>query len=349
MEKENILKIEDEAMSEISQAKNPQEIETIRVKYLGRQGVLTEILKSIKDLPLEEKKIIGPMANSLRNELEEKIEEQKNKVSKKTSWERIDITQPGEKIRTGHLHPLTIVRQEIEEIFSSMGFSVAEGPEAENDFYNFEALNLPPNHPARDMHDTFWLKAETSDRRPKNKKMLLRTHTSPVQVRYMEKNKPPIRIICPGKVFRYEDIDAGHEIQFHQLEGLMVDKDISFSNFKSVLQSFFEKFFSKNISLRIRPSYFPFVEPGFEMDVTCPRCYKKNKKECPLCSSTGWIEMGGAGMVHPKVFEMSGVDSSDWQGFAFGFGLDRITMVKYNIPDIRLFYSGDLRFIRQFY
>ncbi len=239
----------------------------------------------------------------------------------------IDVTAPGKKIEHGHLHPLTQVQNKAVEIFSSMGFEIAEGPEVETEYYNFDALNIPAEHPARDLWDTFWLKANA------NNAKLLRTHTSPVQVRYIETHQPPIRIIAPGKVFRYEATDVSHEIQFYQLEGLMVDKNITLANLKAVMGIFFQKFFSKNIEVRLRPSYFPFVEPGVEIDMK----YNGN-----------WMEVAGAGMVHPKVLENAGLNFNDWQGFAFGMGMDRLAMIKYKINDVRLFYSSDLRFIKQF-
>ena len=237
---------------------------------------------------------------------------------------KIDVTAPGKRPERGHLHPLTLVQNKAIDIFSSMGFEVAEGPEVETEYYNFDALNIPKNHPARDMWDTFWLK---------NGK-LLRTHTSPVQIRYMETNQPPFRLIAPGKVFRYEATDATHEAQFYQLEGLMVGKEITLANLKAVMEVFFQKFFGeKNIKVRLRPSYFPFVEPGVEVDI-----WFKGK----------WMEIAGAGMVHPKVLENVKIDPREWQGFAFGMGIDRLAMIKYKIDDVRLFYSGDLRFIKQF-
>ncbi len=242
----------------------------------------------------------------------------------------LDVTAPGKKIELGHLHPLTRAQKRATEIFSSMGFEIAEGPELENEYYNFDALNIPKNHPARDMWDTFWLK--TGD--PK-KRLLMRTHTSPVQIRYMENNKPPFRIIAPGRVFRYEATDATHEVQFYQLEGLMVGKNITLGNLKAVMEVFFRKFFlgGEDIEIRLRPSYFPFVEPGVEIDM------KFNGK---------WMEVGGAGMVHSNVLDGVKLDPREWQGFAFGMGIDRLAMIKHKIDDVRLFYSGDLRFIKQF-
>ncbi|MBI2120083.1 MAG: phenylalanine--tRNA ligase subunit alpha [Parcubacteria group bacterium] len=238
----------------------------------------------------------------------------------------------------GHIHPISQMITEINRIFSEMGFAVADGPELETEFYNFDALNIPADHPARDMWDTFWVKPRTLGK-------LMRTHTSPVQVRYMEKHKPPFAIIVPGKVFRYEATDATHEAQFHQVEGLMVGKDISLANLKWVLAEFFEKFFGKKIDIRFRPSFFPFVEPGVEIDMSCFKC---SGAGCNICKQTGWIEIMGAGMVHPKVLENAGVDSREFSGFAFGVGIDRLAMLKYGVDDVRLFYSGDLRLVNQF-
>ena len=258
------------------------------------------------------------------------------KIQTKGDW--IDVTAPGKKPIVGHLHPLTQVRRNVEEIFQSMGFSVVEGPEVETEWYNFDALNIPKDHPARDLWDTFYLK---------NKKNLLRTHTSSVQIRFMEKNFPPFRIISIGRVFRREATDANHEINFYQVEGLMVDKDVSIANFRAVVEEFFNRLFKKNVQKRLRPSYFPFTEPSFEVDILCPWCEKN--KSCDRCRGKKWIELMGAGMVHPNVFKAVNLDEKEWSGFAFGLGLDRLAMVLYGIDDIRLFYSGDLKFLNQFY
>jgi len=248
---------------------------------------------------------------------------------------KFDITVPGERIIGGHLHPLTLVRRKIEEIFQAMGFSIVEGPEVETEWYNFDALNIPKDHPARDVWDTFYLK----------KGGLLRTHTSPVQVRYMQKHQPPFRIIVPGRIFRHEATDASHEINFYQVEGLMVGKEISASNFKAIIQEFLSRFFDKRIAIRLRPSFFPFTEPSFEVDIKCLVC---GGRGCSVCSRTCWLELIGAGMVHPNVLKAGGINPRNWQGFAFGLGMDRLAMMKYKIDDIRLFYSGDLRFLQQF-
>ena len=248
---------------------------------------------------------------------------------------KFDITVPGERIIGGHLHPLTLVRRKIEEIFQAMGFSIVEGPEVETEWYNFDALNIPKDHPARDVWDTFYLK----------KGGLLRTHTSPVQVRYMQTHQPPFRIIVPGRIFRHEATDASHEINFYQVEGLMVGKEISASNFKAIIQEFLSRFFDKRIAIRLRPSFFPFTEPSFEVDIKCLVC---GGRGCSVCSRTCWLEVIGAGMVHPNVLRAGGINPRNWQGFAFGLGMDRLAMMKYKIDDIRLFYSGDLRFLQQF-
>ena len=327
-------------IQEIKKAKNLKELDALYKKYLGKKGEITRILRSIKDLPVEKRQQAGKQANDLKNSLsrlfDKKTQELKQKADKEQEAKKwIDITAPGEKPIVGHLHPLTQVKRKAEEIFQQMGFSVVEGPQVETTWYNFDALNIPKEHPARDMWDTFYLK----DGR------LLRTHTSPVQIRYMEKNQPPLRIIAPGRVFRHEATDASHEINFYQVEGLMIDKKVSAANFKAIMQEFFKRFFDKPIKIRLRPSFFPFVEPGFEVDTSCVVC---GGKGFSTCSRTGWLEMAGAGMVHPNVLKAGGLNPKNWQGFAFGMGMDRLAMMKYKIDDIRLFYSGDLRFLEQF-
>ena len=348
----NLDEIRKSAIPEISNVRDLDELEKVRIKYLGRSSHLTAILKSLKDLALKEKKKIGPAANALRQQIEQALQQKRNELVQNAKFQPIDITAPGKKREIGHLHPISKVEEEIEEIFASMGFAIAEGPEIETEFYNFDALNIPAEHPARDMWDTLWIEPQTQSSKlhayrqaGKAQNLLLRTHTSPVQIHYMETHQPPIRIVAPGKAFRYEASDASHEIQFYQLEGLMVDKNISFANFKSVTSAFLKRIFNKNLSVRFRLDYFPFVEPGVEVGVSCPRC---SGRGCSLCGQSGWLEIAGAGMVHPKVFEAVGYNPKDVQGFAFGFGIDRIAMIKYNIPDIRLFNSGDLRFIKQF-
>ncbi len=301
-------------------------LHNLKVKYLGRNGEITNKLKSLKDLPIEQRKIIGPKLQVLKNEFEKLIKGKKEELSKKNLFLNVDLTKPGKRIQRGHLHPLTLVEMEMRKIFSGMNFSVVDGPELEIEYYNFDALNFTPNHPAREMQDTFWIKGKNN--------YLLRTHTSPVQVRYMERHNPPFQIIVPGRVFRNEALDAGHEINFYQLEGLMIGKNITLANFKFIIEAFLHKFFKgEKIEFRYRPSYFPFVEPGLEVIIKY-----KNK----------WFEVAGAGMVHKHVFEYAHYNPREFQGFAFGMGIDRLAMIKYKIPDIRLFYSGDLRFINQF-
>lgn len=327
------------AFAELEKIKNFEEKEHFRARYLGRKGQIAELLAGLTSFSMEERKSRGAEINKLKNDLEaglrgieEGLEQEARKMEK-----RLDITAPGLKIKLGRLHILTKVRRRIERIFHLMGFSVIEGPEAETEHYSFDALNIPANHPARDLWDTFWLKD--------GKNLLLRPHTSPVQIHYMESHQPPFKIIAPGRCFRYEATDASHDIQFHQVEGLMVGKKVSVANFKGVLESFFEKFFAKELKLKLRPSYFPFVEPGFEVDISCPR---HTGAKCSLCGGNGYLEVMGAGMVHPNVFLAVGYDPREWQGFAFGLGLERLAMIKHRIDDIRLFSSGDLKFLKQF-
>jgi len=351
--------IKNRAESEIKICADLKTLEDLNIKYLGRKGEVNQILRSLGDLSLEEKKVIGPKAQALKNELGALFESKKNEFLSKKSRNSLDVTRPGKKIKIGHLHPLTIVESDIIDIFKSMSFSVIDGgPEIETEYYNFDALNIPKNHPAREMHDTFWLqnnqtqlphdsKQLTESQRSKvnGQRLLLRTHTSPMQIRYMETHKPPFQIIVPGRVFRYEATDASHEINFHQVECLMVGKDIGLSNFKYIVEQFYSRVFRKKLNVRLRPSYFPFVEPGLEIDIQCVKC---GGKGCNICKESGWLEVTGAGMVHPNVFRAAGYDPEEYQGFAFGAGVERIAMLKYNIPDIRMFYSGDLKFIDQF-
>lgn len=343
-----IAKLKEQALRDIKEVKDAKSLEEIRIKYLGRKdGELTKILRSLKDLSVKEKREIGPKANVLRDEIETLLTEKLKEFQVTSSKLRgVDVTRPGIKVRSGHLHPLTLIENEIKEIFSSLNFSVVEGPEVETEHYNFDALNIPANHPARDMWDTFWLPGSQKESKNKSEKgktgerLLLRTHTSPMQIRYMETHKPPFQIIVPGRVFRFEATDASHEINFNQVEGLMVGENVSLVNFKYVITEFFKKFFGSGTSVRFRPSYFPFVEPGLEVDI------KINDLSSKFHDS--WLEVMGAGMVHPKVLDAVKLDPRKLQGFAFGMGVERLAMIKYKIPDIRLFYSGDLRFINQF-
>jgi len=342
MAKIDLKSLKNKAKKEIKTAKNLKELDKIFKKYLGKQGQLTLILRSLKKLAQAKRMKAGKEANELKNFLniainqkEKKLKEKSEKELARKEW--IDVTLPGKRVQIGNLHPLTQTRREIEEIFQSLGFSVVEGPEIEVEWYNFDALNIPKDHPARDLWDTLYLKSG----------VLLRTHTSPVQIRYLERNRPPLRIIVPGRVFRHEATDASHEINFYQVEGLMIDKKgkVSVANFKAIIEEFCRRFFGKSTQIRLRPSFFPFTEPSFEIDVSCPIC---NGKGCSTCKKTGWVESMGAGMVHPNVFKNAGLDPKKWQGFAFGLGMDRFAMMKYKINDIRLFYDGDLRFLRQF-
>ena len=324
--------LKNEIENELKKAENLDSLSAVLKKYSLR---FSETLKSLKRLPEEQRKAKGKEANELKSFLNDLFALRKSELEKGEKKDYLDITVPGKKLKLGHLHPVTKVIKRLSDIFEKMGFSVVDGPLIESEFYNFDALNIPKDHPARDMWDTFWLK---------DKKLLLRTHTSPVQVRFMENHKPPFRIIVPGKAFRHEATDASHEFDFNQVEGLMVDKNISAANFKALIEEFFKRFFEKDLEVRLRPSYFPFTEPSFEIDLLCLNCVGKG---CSVCKKTGYLEMMGAGMVHPNVFKAAKVKGK-WQGFAFGMGIERLTMLRYKINDIRLFNSGDLRFLEQF-
>lgn len=326
-------------LAELEQADTLAVLNELRVKYLGKKGLMTEILRGMGKLSSEERPVIGQLANQIRNELEELLAGKLTAVKEaekqqRLEAERLDITLPGKKPALGHKHPLTKVIEEVEDIFISMGFSVVKGPEIEKDYYNFEGLNMPKDHPARDTQDSFYI---TPD-------ILLRTQTSPVQVRTMEKQQPPIRIIAPGKVYR-RDADVTHSPMFHQIEGLVVDKNISFGHLKGALEEFILKMFGADRKIRFRPHYFPFTEPSAEVDVSCIMC---NGEGCRICSQTGWLEILGCGMVHPRVLEMAGYDPQEYSGFAFGLGVERIAMLKYRIDDIRLLFESDMRFLQQF-
>ncbi|MGY3717235.1 phenylalanine--tRNA ligase subunit alpha [Sutcliffiella cohnii] len=338
---QRLKELQQQALQEVSDAKNLKELNEVRVAYLGKKGPITEILRGMGKLSAEERPKMGALANEVREaiatQLEAKVEMlEKAAVAEKLASESIDVTLPGRPVRTGNKHPLTKVVEEIEDLFLGMGYQIAEGPEVEKDYYNFEALNLPKDHPARDMQDSFYITEDT----------LLRTHTSPVQARTMEKNegKGPIKIICPGKVYRRDDDDATHSHQFTQIEGLVVDENIRMSDLKGTLEVFAKKMFGEDREIRLRPSFFPFTEPSVEVDVSCAKC---GGKGCNVCKQTGWIEILGAGMVHPNVLEMAGYDSKKYQGFAFGMGPERIAMLKYGIDDIRHFYTNDQRFNTQ--
>jgi phenylalanyl-tRNA synthetase alpha chain len=344
--KSTIEKIQSEAKKLIAEVKELDSLEKLRVEFLGRKSELVGILKQLKDLAAEEKKKLGPLANQARMELTELVQKKKNQIEQHENLEKewIDVTIPGNKREVGHMHIISQVQKEIEDIFISMGFEIADGPEVEDEWHNFTALNVPKDHPARDMQDTFWLKQKMK-KGEEELKILPRTQTSNVQIRYMENHKPPLRIVVPGRVFRNEATDAVHEHTFHQFEALVVDRDITVANFKHIAKTFFSAFFGEELEIRLRPSYFPFTEPSFEFDISCTVC---GGKGCRSCKHSGWLEIGGSGMVNQRVFEACGYKRGDWQGFAWGFGLERLAMMKYKIDDIRLFAGGDLRFIRQF-
>ena len=338
--KQQLEEIRESAKSQLSKAASLAELDTLRVKYLGKKGELTAILKQMGKLSAEERPIIGQLANEIRADLEasiaESVEDIKQKLlEQKLKSEKIDVTLPAKKQSLGHKHPLSIVLDEVKDIFFGMGFSIASGPEVEWDYYNFEALNIPENHPARDTQDTFYI----------TEKMLLRTQTSPCQIRVMENQKPPIRVIAPGRVYRSDAVDATHSPLFHQIEGLVVDKGITMADLKGNLESFAKRLYGEQTKIRLRPHHFPFTEPSCEIDVSCFRC---GGKGCPMCKGEGWIEILGAGMVHPKVLRNCGIDPDVYSGFAFGLGLERLVMFRFNIDDMRLLYENDLRFLNQF-
>jgi len=338
----DLEQVKKEAENSISLIKNTSDLEKWRIKYLGRKSVLSLFFNSLVGLSLREKKKRGQKANAFRQLFSSLYKKKKGVLETNFSFpsDFIDITQPGEKIHQGHLHPLTLILRDIIDSFQKIGFSIIEGPEIETEYYNFDALNIPAGHPAREMCDTLWIKPKTKSQKSN---MLLRTHTSPMQVRYMETNQPPFRIIVPGKCFRYEATDASHEIQFHQIEGLMVGENISLSNFKAIIEEVVKDIFKQKVLVRFRPSYFPFVSPGVEVDIKLKQETRNKKK-----NTNEWLEIMGAGMVHPDLFKRVGYATNRWQGFAFGLGVERIAMIKYHIDEIRLFFSSDIRFLGQF-
>jgi phenylalanyl-tRNA synthetase alpha chain len=340
--KERLEALKLQALEELEQVQDNPALNEMRIKYLGKKGALTEILRGMGSLSAEERPVIGLVANDVRAAIEQVMEAKQNEFSRletenRLRAETIDVTLPGRPRQSGAVHPLNKVIQEIEDIFIGMGYTIEEGPEVEQDYYNFEALNLPKDHPARDMQDSFYI---TED-------ILMRTHTSPVQVRTMEalKGQVPVKIICPGRVYRRDDDDATHSHVFTQIEGLVIDEHIRMSDLKGTLLQFVQEMFGKHTQIRMRPSFFPFTEPSAEVDVTCVMCKGKG---CRVCKQTGWLEILGSGMVHPRVLEMAGYDPDQYSGFAFGMGVERIAMLKYGIDDIRHFYTNDLRFLKQF-
>lgn len=338
--KEKLQAIKDQALAKIAESENLEKLNDIRVAYLGKKGELTEVLKGMKDVASEDRPLVGALVNDTRTAIEERLEEVKKRFAKaareqQLKAEVIDVTLPAKKNLMGHSHPNTVALEEVERIFVGMGYEVVEGPEIEFDYYNFEALNIPANHPAKDEQDTFYI----SDQ------ILLRTQTSSVQVHEMEKGKLPIRILAPGRVFRSDEVDATHSPSFHQIEGLVVDKNITFSDLKGTLAEFAKELFGPETKVKFRPHHFPFTEPSAEVDVTCFKC---GGKGCRFCKDSGWIEILGCGMVHPRVLKMSGIDPEEYSGFAFGIGLERIALLKYEIDDMRLLYENDARFLNQF-
>ncbi|MGD9604729.1 MAG: phenylalanine--tRNA ligase subunit alpha [Bacilli bacterium] len=339
---DNQLKqLQEQLLNELENVKTTNELNETKALYLGKKSPIQDLFAKMKDLSIEEKKALGQSVNLFKGFVEEQIAKkaeqlENNKINAQLESEAIDVTLPGATFVQGNKHPLTKMTEEIEDIFIGMGYKIAEGPEVELDLFNFEMLNLPKGHPAREMQDSFYIDANT----------LLRTHTSPVQVRtLLAANKQPVKIICPGKVYRRDDDDATHSHQFMQIEGLVVDHNITMSDLKGTLTLLMQKMFGTSLEVRFRPSFFPFTEPSVEVDVTCFKCKGKG---CPLCKNAGWIEVLGAGMVHPNVLKMSGYDPNEFQGFAFGIGIERITMLRYGIDDIRNFYTNDLRFLKQF-
>ena len=336
--KETLLKMKEEALAAL--AAPDADLEALRIRYLGKKGELTAVLRGMGKLSAEERPVIGQIANEVReaieNELTARAQEQKTAaLAARLTAEKLDVTVPGTVPEIGHIHPLDRVQRDMEEIFIGMGFDIVEGPEVEYDYYNFQALNIPPDHPARDTQDTFYI----------TDNILLRSQTSPVQARTMEKRKPPIRIISPGRVYRSDAMDATHSPLFHQMEGLVVDKNVTMGDLKGTLEMFAKKMFGEETKVRFRPHHFPFTEPSAEVDVSCFAC---GGKGCRLCKGEGWIEILGAGMVHPNVLRMCNIDPDEYSGFAFGMGVERVTMLKYHIDDIRHLYENDVRFLSQF-
>jgi len=344
--------IEQAAVKEIEALDSLQALEELRVKYLGRKGIITDLLSNISALPTEDRPKAGAELNSLKKRLSDLLDSQKVSLSSKPSSQvtsTIDLTLPGIAQNIGKKHPLIQTMDEICEVFVSLGFRVFEGPEIETEYNNFQALNIPLNHPSADAFDTFYLDTSASNKKDQ-KKLLLRSHTSPGQVRVMSKYKPPVAVIVPGRVYRPDATDASHSFMFHQVEGFLVDKDVRFSDLKGVLEQFSQRFFGKDVKIRLRPHFFPFTEPSAEVDVSCIICGAKPKQEktCSVCKGTGWLEILGCGMIHPNVFKSMGYPEGEYTGFAFGMGVERITMLKYGIDDIRIFFDNDLNFLKQF-
>lgn len=342
---ENVQAIAAQARLAIQSALAVVELERVRVQYLGKKGELTQLLKSLGKLPADERPKAGMVINGAKEQIEALLDERKRAletaaISARLAAETIDVTLPGRRPGTGHLHPITRTLERIEGFFAQIGYRVAEGPEIEDEYHNFDALNIPAHHPARAMHDTFYIDAITA----LDPVRVLRTHTSPVQIRTMERQSPPIRIICPGRVYRC-DSDLTHTPMFHQVEGLVVDREISFADLKGTVDQFLRAFFEADFPVRFRPSYFPFTEPSAEVDIQCTHC---GGKGCRICKQSGWLEVMGCGMVHPGVFARCGIDADDYTGFAFGMGVERLAMLRYGVNDLRLFFDNDIMFLKQF-
>ncbi|MCD8214353.1 MAG: phenylalanine--tRNA ligase subunit alpha [Clostridiales bacterium] len=340
--RDKLLEVREKALKNLSDVSDLNQLDDIRIRLLGKKGELTSLMKGMGKLSKEERPAMGQLANEVRTAIEKEMEKSKTRLEQqalayKLKKEKIDVTMPGKASRIGHRHPMNIVIEDIKNIFIGMGYEIAEGPEVEDAYYNFTALNIPPGHTARDEQDTFYVDGEGD--------LLLRTQTSPIQVRVMENKKPPIRIIAPGRVYRSDEVDATHSPIFHQLEGLVIDKGITMGDLKGALEIFAKQLFGEDTKVRFRPHHFPFTEPSAEMDATCFGC---GGKGCRICKDSGWIEMLGCGMVHPKVLEMSGIDSSVYSGFAFGMGLERVAMQRYGINDLRLLFENDAKFLKQF-
>ncbi len=340
MLEEELSRLQQDASRRIDAATNAEELEAVRVEVLGRKGTLAAISKDMGKVPADQRAVIGKLLNAAKLTLEAALSTkqagfERDALAKRLQAEWVDLTLPPSGVPPGSLHPVTLIQREIEQIFTSMGFVVLDGPEVETEYNNFDALNIPPDHPARDMQDTFWLEGGN----------LLRTHTSPVQIRGMKELGPPLRMIAPGRVFRNEEVDASHEHTFYQLEGMMIDKDVSVANLIYFMKTLLSEVFHRDVTVRLRPGYFPFVEPGFELDIECLIC---GGAGCPVCKQSGWVELLPCGLVHPNVLRLGGIDPEQWNGFAFGLGLTRLVMMRYAIDDIRLLQSGDLRFVSQF-
>jgi len=336
---DTLNKLHEDALAAVKEATNAQSLDDLRVRYLGKKGEITAQLKSLGKLTAEQRPAAGALINEVKDAVSDAINTRKasieaNALAEQLAAEKLDVTAPGRRQQKGGLHPVTMTLRRMEAFFTNIGYTIATGPEVEDDYHNFEALNIPSHHPARAMHDTFYFDVNT----------LLRTHTSPVQVRTMENGQPPFRIVCPGRVYRC-DSDLTHSPMFHQMEGLMIDKQVSFADLKGTIEEFLRVFFEKELKVRFRPSYFPFTEPSAEVDIACVMC---NGEGCRVCSHTGWLEVLGCGMVHPDVLRASGVDPDQYQGFAFGMGVERMAMLRYGVNDLRLFFDNDLQFLRQF-